>query len=372
MKTILITVSGMSPAIITETVWALSRETPAVIPDEVVVITTVPGRQSIERDLLTPRPEWGNRSVWDCLRQSIFTRQGLAPNSPQLQLSLRVIQLSNPDTGVKREADDVRTPGDNADAADAILQTLSPFVDSSDQRVIASIAGGRKTMGALLYAAMSLIGRESDRVTHVLVNDPYDQCRSFFYPDQPMQVLQARSGDKLIDVVAAAAVVELADIPFVPLRNGFRELDEPRRTFGGLIQRYSTEIRRFSGPPVVSVNAEKAEMTINGRVIKLSTGRVALIARFLWEHAKSGAKPFIDREEAVKYWRPWISEWRQRNSLLVIKWNLKKPEEFDCGDVSNGILGVSNALKEHRLEDYLRFFKPGNSRVGFEIRFPEE
>lgn len=65
MKTILITVSGMSPAIITETVWALSRETPAVIPDEVIVITTVPGRDGIERQLLSPRPDWGNLTVWE-------------------------------------------------------------------------------------------------------------------------------------------------------------------------------------------------------------------------------------------------------------------------------------------------------------------
>jgi hypothetical protein len=38
-KTVLLVVSGMSPAIITETVWAMAQGTPPIIPDEVFVIT---------------------------------------------------------------------------------------------------------------------------------------------------------------------------------------------------------------------------------------------------------------------------------------------------------------------------------------------
>jgi len=32
-------------------------------------------------------------------------------------------------------------------------------------------------MGALLYAALSLLGRPQDRLTHVLVNEPFDNRR---------------------------------------------------------------------------------------------------------------------------------------------------------------------------------------------------
>jgi CRISPR-associated protein (TIGR02584 family) len=41
----------MSPAVLTETVWALAHETPPRIPDRVIVITTIAGRQAIEREL---------------------------------------------------------------------------------------------------------------------------------------------------------------------------------------------------------------------------------------------------------------------------------------------------------------------------------
>ena len=39
MKTTLLSLSGISPAILTETVWALARETPPVVPDDVVVVS---------------------------------------------------------------------------------------------------------------------------------------------------------------------------------------------------------------------------------------------------------------------------------------------------------------------------------------------
>lgn len=42
-------------------------------------------------------------------------------------------------------------------------------------------------MGPLLCGAMSLVANENDRITHILVNEPYDVCRQLFYPVQPDQ-----------------------------------------------------------------------------------------------------------------------------------------------------------------------------------------
>lgn len=39
---VLFAVLGMSPAVLTETVWALARETPSVIPHRVVVPSSSP------------------------------------------------------------------------------------------------------------------------------------------------------------------------------------------------------------------------------------------------------------------------------------------------------------------------------------------
>ena len=48
MKTVLLATTGMSPAVLTETVWALAREKPAVVPDEVYVVTTVSGAAKLK------------------------------------------------------------------------------------------------------------------------------------------------------------------------------------------------------------------------------------------------------------------------------------------------------------------------------------
>ena len=56
-------------------------------------------------------------------------------------------------------------------------------------------------------------------------------------------------GQPPISINASDAVVEMADMAFVPLRNRFDELREPRRTFAGLVKRYArASTNELSGP----------------------------------------------------------------------------------------------------------------------------
>src|SRR5437899_1141025 len=100
-KTVLLAVSGMSPAILTETVWALANP-PAgqepVIPNEIVVLTTSRGAADLDSALLTPKPEWGGRGVWDCLREHLLEKvprlKGSGKGNDLLQIGKpRVIEL---------------------------------------------------------------------------------------------------------------------------------------------------------------------------------------------------------------------------------------------------------------------------------------
>src|SRR6516164_11043285 len=73
-EVVLLAVTGMSPAILTETVWALAQENPPVVPDRVVVLTTTAGKEQIERQLFTPQPHFNNQCGWDCLRAKLRER----------------------------------------------------------------------------------------------------------------------------------------------------------------------------------------------------------------------------------------------------------------------------------------------------------
>ena len=63
-STVLVALCGRSPAVITETVWALAHEHPPLIPDRVVIITTREGREAIRRELLED-------GIWRRLRETL-------------------------------------------------------------------------------------------------------------------------------------------------------------------------------------------------------------------------------------------------------------------------------------------------------------
>jgi len=284
-STILLAVTGMSPAILTETVWALAQEKEPVIPDRVVVITTISGRQAIERELLLPsQPD--ARTVWQELRRTILGKA--AEQDPRLNFdAARLIEAPNPRTGTSDWLEDLRTPEENAATANFILAELRRWSETPDTRLVLSIAGGRKTMGALLYACISLLGRETDRLTHVLVNDPFDDPRlkpRFYFPEQPQQQLVATDGRA---VSAAEAKIELADLPFVPLRNLFeRDLVRKPCSFVELVRRCRGKVEEIARRNVrLKLTWSRRVIAVNDLPVKLSPLQCLLLL-FLAQNAK--------------------------------------------------------------------------------------
>ena len=165
---ILIACVGTSPAVLTETVWALAHESIPAIPEHVVVITTSTGRDRVVSELLT-----GENSVWSQMNMALFKD----PNRIKLGTTdIRVIPDAN-----NNEVDDLRSADDNMRAADFMLGVLRQYTENPDKIVYASIAGGRKTMSALMLSCMSLLGREDDKVYHVLTTPEAVAFRPKFY-----------------------------------------------------------------------------------------------------------------------------------------------------------------------------------------------
>ena len=70
--TTLLAVTGLSPAIVTETIWALAQENPPILPDRVIFLTTATGALKMSgRDWL-----WAWMGIG-----SMPTKFGLAPNA---------------------------------------------------------------------------------------------------------------------------------------------------------------------------------------------------------------------------------------------------------------------------------------------------
>ena len=155
-RTILIAGIGTSPAVLTETVWALAHQKEAVVPEEVVVITTKTGKARLWAELV-------DGGVWKSLVASLARER--VPGSERLHLGTTAIRVLPDAEG--NEIDDLRTAEDNLRAADFMLGVVRQYTADPSTRVLASIAGGRKTMSALLFSCMSLLGRSDDRILHV-------------------------------------------------------------------------------------------------------------------------------------------------------------------------------------------------------------
>jgi CRISPR-associated protein (TIGR02584 family) len=366
MKTILLSASGMSPAIITETLWALACEVPPVVPDEVIVITTTRGEADLQRLLLSAENGWQGMEVWQHLRADIFREAGRAASDSALQLSIKVIDLPAA-SGIRVEAADIRTPEENSHAADFILRTLRTHADNEDCQVIASIAGGRKTMGALLYGAMCLVGKDTDRITHVLVNEPYELCKGFFYPAQFQNDLQAGFGGNLTAVQARDARIELADIPFVPLRYGFKELREPTLSFHGLVHRYSSYFKAADvQKPRVSLNVVASTISVDDTSFSLA-GRELLAIAFLFLRAKEGKPKFNGTKESRDSFLQFIQEFKK--SCPNHKATITLPKEIAANYLTQGLSSFKKKLEDKGMKNKTRFFVPDRGRLGFEIDF---
>ena len=285
---VLLAVTGMSPAVLTETIWALAQEVPPVLPSQVIVVTTSEGRRELDRQLFQPDPVLGC-PPWEALREALAALGHRVSDRLRFGTTgtdIRVITATDDATGRSVELPDLRHPADNAAAADFLLDQVRALVENPDCRLIASLAGGRKTMGALLYACLSLAGRETDRLTHVLVNSPFDTLRGFWFPGQTSAPLPDREG-KLHD--PRDARVELADVPFVPLRNLFqRDLGRKAGSFNRLVEECREQVRRTTGEGLrLAIEQSRCELEVNGTLVRTAP-REHLVLLFLATRARRG------------------------------------------------------------------------------------
>lgn len=204
-RRILLAVTGLSPQIVTETLYALAvARQPAWVPTEIQILTTVRGAENARLNLLSEEPGWFHR-----LRRDY--------SLPEIAFDTASIHIMRRADGAM--LDDIRDEGDNIAVADFITEHLRGLTADENASIHVSIAGGRKTMGFYVGYALSLFGRAQDRLSHVLISAPFESLRDFYYPSPVTRVIQP--GKDALD--AKDAKVSLGDIPFVRLRDGLPE-----------------------------------------------------------------------------------------------------------------------------------------------------
>ena len=212
----LVAVVGNTPQVMTETFWALriDRDVPIDI-DEVFVITTTLGQKTCQKRLLDEGRF--KKMLLDC------------------KIDPKTVEFDADHIHVFEDAegnflDDIRTSDENRIARDGIFELIETLTQDDQVALHCSLAGGRKSMGFILGAAIHFFGRPQDQLYHVLVSMPEIERSdaSYYYPPkkpEPIMVFNRSTGQEELLVVRGQKVmsdavsIELADVPFCRLRD---------------------------------------------------------------------------------------------------------------------------------------------------------
>lgn len=260
---IAVCLAGLSPAVVTETLYALAvGGARRVVPREVHVLTTGRAYPRVVGTLLGPD------GALERLRKEYRLPAGSLQCTPG-----HVHVLVGPDG---RPLDDIRNAGESRAAGECIAALVRQLAADEGIRLHCSLAGGRKTMSALLATALQLHGRPGDRLYHVLVSEPFEHVPEFLFP--PRRSVQYRWRGGWVD--GRRARVELVDVPFVPLGAVARSLGYGHLSLERIAAELEAEAQGRLLPEPLVVEPSRRRAIAGTRTIELPPQEVALYALY--------------------------------------------------------------------------------------------
>lgn len=253
-KNILICVTGLTPQIVTETLYCLTVQKKIKI-DELYILTTSRGKDVIlgkDKSPTTPKTSLKEEIVKLCKQYKVFR--------PQFEnTDTHIITAREEST----ELSDIRTDKENILFPNKVADFLRLKTASPDTKVYCSISGGRKTMSVHLAAALSLFGREEDKLLHVLTGEKFE-FRGFF----PLNKTEEKA-------------VELAEIPYIRLRSVIAEDVNVTRSYYDLVKETQFRLKSLTDKTRIILKAETKEVKYGIKSIQLEPVEFAFYFKFL-------------------------------------------------------------------------------------------
>ncbi len=263
----LLCIAGLTPQVVTETLYALAQERPTRLPTDLHVLSTADGIARARLTLLSEQPGWFYRLCDD---------YQLGP----IRFGLEALHVLKDRHG--QPLTDIRDGDDATAAADAVTEWIRQLTADPAAEVHVSLAGGRKTLGFFAGYALSLFGRPQDRLSHVLVNAPFEAHPGFFYPTPYSEVIYGLPPDSR-PLDSRDAVVTLADIPFVRLRHGLPDpLLSGRTSFSATV----ATAQQSLGPARLEFDLIQRQISAGGVAVSLPPAELAFylwLARRAWQ-----------------------------------------------------------------------------------------
>jgi CRISPR-associated protein (TIGR02584 family) len=240
-RNVFLAVSGATPVVLTEAIWALAVKD-GIRLDEVQVVTTPTGKDLLDKAGLFDEvngPLALMRKDWKSSAKNI---PSFGKHNAHVPKGMRKKDLSDSDENACMEAE--------------ITAHLRRFTGDTSTKLFASLAGGRKTMSAYMILGMTAFARPEDRLFHVLSEAPGGFSPNDWYYPSPKKPIERKW-------------VNLFDVPFPKLRKTF-ETYHPELLRTSLTHAFE-EFNKNAEEPTVTVNLgdKRRFFEVDGQALKL-------------------------------------------------------------------------------------------------------
>ena len=258
-KELFLFIVGITPQIVTETIYALIHKNPPIQPDRILIITTSTGKDRLERELIKSGR-----------LEALFKEFKLKAVEPEIM----VIKNSKGES-----LDDIKTDADNEDTGDFITNIIERLTRDKGVRLHCSLAGGRKTMGFYLGSALSFFGRPWDKLYHVLVSPELESHPEFFWKPRRNKTIEVRLPDGSVRKINTKdARIQLAELPFIRLGE---KLPLKRKGFRALVRESQRELNMAHIHHGLEVNLKERTLTIGETSIRMEPMQIFVYTAFL-------------------------------------------------------------------------------------------
>lgn len=269
---VLVVVAGITPQIITETTYALGTRPKPVRLDRLCIVTTTVGREKVQESLV-------RRGIL----QKLTEEYGLEP------LTIDDDSFVMIKDGNGQEIVDITDNEENEAVGDLITSLIRDLTDDPSTTLHCSIAGGRKTMGFYLGAALQLFGRPRDRLYHVLVTPEFESNPDFFYPPKKPTVIESKRPDGTTKRLNTKnARVQLAELPFIRLRD---KLSLEGKNFKELVRKGQGQVDAALVQPQLTVYLADRLINIDNHTIEMAPTLALFYAALLLRKTENCTSP---------------------------------------------------------------------------------
>ncbi len=267
MKNILVCISGLTPQIISEALYCLSVQRKIEI-HELYVLTTQRGQdviKGIDKAVNTPKVPLFKEIAALCKIYKI--------KKPKFTITDKHILVTKEET---IELADIRTDKDNILFPNIASNFIKSLTSDPENILYCVISGGRKTMSVHLANALSLFGRETDKLLHILTHEKNEF--KGFYP-------KTNEEDRTL---------ELSEIPYLRLRylisSSLHKEEFASMNYSQIVEFTQNKLKTVADERKLIINTITKEIIFDKKKIKLEPTLFAIYYKFI-EHKTEDGNP---------------------------------------------------------------------------------